>query len=351
MTELDEQADSAIREQAARWLCVLDEPASSEAQATFLAWLRASPRHVEEFLMVSSAAEQFEHFRPTTPLDVKTLVAQASASIVSLPDISSRPQPIEHGGIAQQRRWIVAVAATAVLAATGALWIAIDSTTYSTGIGEQRIIEAQDGSVIHLNTGSRVKLRFSSNARDVQLLDGEAMFKVSRDAARPFRVHVDGSVVQAVGTAFNIKRGPQDATIVVTEGMVRVSASAQGAPPMQATATGAGEKPRDLVRAGEQISIGADGQIGTIDRSDLAQTLAWQQRRLVFRGEPLQEVAAEFNRYNKQPKLQVIGAEAQQKRMMGVFDADDPAALVLFIERLPDLKVERSGERIVILER
>lgn len=64
-----------------------------------------------------------------------------------------------------------------------------------------------DGSIVYLNTRSRVEEQFSRQARNVRLLEGEAMFSVEHDRARPFRMISDDTVIQAIGTQFNVYRG------------------------------------------------------------------------------------------------------------------------------------------------
>ena len=55
------------------------------------------------------------------------------------------------------------------------------------------------------------------------------------------------------------------------------------------------------------------------------------KRQLVFRNHTLQQIATEFNRYNKLPKISVEGEALQTKRYSGVFDADDPESFLDFL--------------------
>ncbi len=78
--------------------------------------------------------------------------------------------------------------------------------TYATGIGEQRSIVLADGSTVDLNSRSKIRIRFSSERRGVELIEGQALFKVAKDHARPFVVDSDGTRVRAVGTQFDVYR-------------------------------------------------------------------------------------------------------------------------------------------------
>ncbi|RPE14238.1 FecR family protein [Chitinophaga lutea] len=66
-------------------------------------------------------------------------------------------------------------------------------------------VELADGTTVHLNSNSTLRFPFSfdSKAREV-FIEGEAYFKVARDAHRPFIVHSGVTVIKVLGTEFNI---------------------------------------------------------------------------------------------------------------------------------------------------
>src|SRR5690606_574839 len=84
--------------------------------------------------------------------------------------------------------------------------------------------------------------------------------------------------------------------------------------------------------AGEEANIGNSGRIVTRKALDIEQAGAWRARRLVFRGEPLESIAAEVNRYNP-GALRIEGDAARSKRIAGTFSADDTEALARFLEQ------------------
>jgi hypothetical protein len=51
----------------------------------------------------------------------------------------------------------------------------------------------------------------------------------------------------------------------------------------------------------------------------------------VFRNDSLADIAEEFNRYNRTLQMRVEGAEASDRRLSGVFDADAPESLLRFL--------------------
>jgi len=86
----------------------------------------------------------------------------------------------------RQLRWAAGIAVIGIV--LGLLWSVNGTQTFTTAIGEQRAVELEDGSIVHLNAHSRLAVDLSTKFRDIQLAEGEALFKVAHDSARPFRV-------------------------------------------------------------------------------------------------------------------------------------------------------------------
>jgi ferric-dicitrate binding protein FerR (iron transport regulator) len=105
------------------------------------------------------------------------------------------------------------------------------------------------------------------------------------------------------------------------------------------------------LRAGDEIRLTPNGRIDKRARVDEITIAAWRQRRLVFRADSLLDIASEFNRYNRVPRLVVEGAATTTPRYTGVFDADDPRSLLVFLRQDPQISIEERGEMLVIRPR
>jgi transmembrane sensor len=272
----------------------------------------------------------------------------------------SQPPPAAY----RHMRWVAGFAALVLTAALG--WWALNSgPTYSTEVGEQRTVRLEDGSVLYLNTDTRARVRFSGKVREVELLNGEALFVVAHDRERPFRVHTDDAVVQAVGTQFNVRTMAGDTRVSVIEGRVKVArheaammtdatrpSEVAGSPAPRSGMPVAGASPRtvEFLAAGEEATIADNGLIVKGEAPDIALTVAWRQRRLVFKAETLEHVVAEINRYSARP-FRIDGEKARQTRLTATFDADNPQSLATFLQQYSDLTVEASGDGFVIHER
>src|SRR3954463_3164112 len=155
---------SSICEDAAYWWALLHEGEGTPADhRDFAKWVARSPERVQAYLEIArlqhglkSAAVRW----PSTPAEV--LIREAKAA----PDDALR-MPGERVAPAAARRrsaptfrWRVAVSlATAVLIAVGSSWFILTSPDeYSTKIGEQRSIRLNDGSLVMLNTASKISV-------------------------------------------------------------------------------------------------------------------------------------------------------------------------------------------------
>jgi transmembrane sensor len=204
--------------------------------------------------------------------------------------------------------------------------------------------------MIHLNTESRVKVKYGKASRDIRLLSGEALFKVERDPSHPFRVYAGRSVIQAVGTQFNVYQHAKGTTVAVLEGIVRITSNIEANPSNATVRENPATEPLKNLTVGQEVEIAAKGTIIT-RRIDVRQAAAWRQHRLVFSNSPLSDIAAEFNRYNRRPQIRIEDAGAAAQRFAATFDADAPESLIQVLQTNPDLSVERSGEAIVVRSR
>lgn len=340
--------------EALAWVARLDRGLNAAEEAAFERWLAAHPRH---------AALLREFDGTWTLLDrVRELPAGGFASAAPAPELV---MPMEPRRTTLPRRGVATLAAAAAVVLGVLGWNAQPSRTPAgtpytavagTQIGELRTLHLPDGSLIRLNTASTVEVGYSTAARAIHLLSGEAHFTVMKDAARPFTVTAGTVTVRAVGTAFNVRVRADAVDVLVTAGHVRLrdetpslpaaaepaGALAPGSPPLPAP-FGTGNPPDYTERAlaaGEAISLPRPGHAaaaGATPRSvsmspvEIERTLAWQERRLEFVAEPLAAMVAEFNRYNR-VKLVIADPALAAERFGGNFRADDPAGFVRVLE-------------------
>lgn len=105
---------------------------------------------------------------------------------------------------------------------------AIEWVEVSVPYGEKQTVTLSDGTVLHLNSGSRLTYpaAFSGNTRTV-FMDGEAYLDVAKDPDHPFIIKSQSIDVKVLGTSFNFKNFAQERTaeLLLMEGSVEASVS------------------------------------------------------------------------------------------------------------------------------
>lgn len=351
-----------IYEEASEWFVRMrDADDAPGVRAEFMEWLRRSPEHVSAYLDIAAVWMEAKgsEVDDDLGLDARIELAKADKSVAEL-------TPRAGAGVARalsHRKWF-ALAASVLLVAVGAsaAWWKLWGSTYSTDLGEQRSIALRDGSTINLNSESQVRVRFDEARRTIELVKGQALFSVAKDAARPFVVQADGTAVRAVGTVFDVYRKQGGAIVTVVEGAVDVQRAprwkAEG-PATEATArsatptSGGTAQPRPArtsapVRlvAGEQLVIGAN-VAPSAKPVNISTATAWTRRELAFEFTPLSEVADEFNRYNER-RLIVEGEWLRSFKISAVFRSTDSGSLVRYLQNMPGVRIREGEDRIVI---
>lgn len=351
--------EKLLARRASRWIEELGE-ATPQTRSAFVAWLKESPANVRNFLLMSMIDQSLEGVDPERSHDVESLLATVDPKIVELPRLPVRPVPENP----RRTRWAVALVAAAACVIGGSViaWFSMNHResawrVFETATGEQRAFELEDGSLIHLNTHSRAAIHFSARAREVRLLDGEALFRVQHDASRPFRVYTNDAVIQAVGTQFNVYERSQGTSVAVIEGRVDIEPAIPGAtlastPRAKPSSTAAqlATSPGRIVHSSEEAEINHQGEVSVRAAPDVTDAVAWQKRRLVFRQQTLEFIAAQFNRYSRK-QIRVEGAAATNRVYTGVFDADDVDSFAQALASDPQLGVQSTAQAIVITAR
>jgi transmembrane sensor len=319
----------------------------------FVAWLKESPRNARDFLLMLSLDRALEEIDPERLGDIEALLGQVDGRVTRLP-----LGPSSHALPAPRRRfWArAAIAASLLVGVAGTVFWSMQEgyREYETATGEQRTFELEDGSIVSLNTHSRIAIRLGRHRREVRLLDGEALFHVHHDANRPFVVLTDDAAVQAVGTQFDVYRRNADTVVSVLEGRVKVTPEAPPSSP--ATGSAQPQEPAHAARTSESLGanqearVSRQGSVSIREVNNVPDTVAWRERRLIFREATLGQIIEEFNRYRTYP-IQLDGNSVSERVYSGVFDADDAESLLQVLARDPALKVDRSELGIVVKAR
>jgi transmembrane sensor len=371
MSRETSRPNQQIFEEASKWFVAFrGEDLDAIARQEFHAWLKRSPEHIRAYIEIAAVyADIPAPAGGRTPLE---LIASARSS----PDINV--VPLSSPGSAFERsqetrsskRWRLAsraIAAVFVFAfVAGGVWLYAQRNTYVTGIGEQRSITLADGSIVELNARSKVHVAFRDRQRDLELLEGQALFRVAKDRNRPFVVHAGATSVRAVGTQFDVYRKSAGTTVTVLEGRVAVHSVA----PSSERASGVMSKPTALDApgggarlpapetaqsdfaqgAGEMFLVAGEQAIVTPTHAQKAKpanvtsAIAWTRHELVFDGTPLSEVVEEFRRHSTH-RLVLDSPELANLRISGQYTSSSPESLLRFLSLQEGVVVTRvDGE-------
>jgi len=302
-------------EVAASLWAVKDRPLSPEDEAALSAWLGGDPRRRGALLRAQAGWLSLSRAKALGPSHGWQGVPVGSIS---------RRKMLAGGGIA-----------AGLMAACGAgLFVALRGEETTTGTGEIRRLPMSDGSIAAINTQSTIRVAMTEKQRTVELVAGEVWFKVAKNPDRPFVVAAGDARVQAVGTAFSVRRRDNGADVLVTEGTVK------------AWLDGAG-RPAVVLKAGDRTFIGAaevaiDHAPEVIDNA-----LAWREGKIALAGKTLSDVAADYNRYNR-TQIVIEDAELGGERLFGRFSTDDPEGFSDAVAQAFDAEVTRTDTTIYI---
>ncbi len=206
------------------------------------------------------------------------------------------------------------------------------AVTFETTVGELKDVKLRDGSQITLGGGTKLAVDLSARTRSVELIRGEAWFRVAHNPNWPFTVDAGDGAITAVGTAFLVTRDSDLVVVTVTEGAISVRA-----PPLVNSAsvrrrqTESPTTPSPIrVTRGEEVSYHDNGTMTSVIAADTHAATAWTQGRLIFDNQPLRYVIEGVNRYSARHVF--VTPSAGRLRFSGVILLGEFAE---WLQRLP----------------
>lgn len=318
---MDEQMDARIQEEALDWAIRMHGPEVHAAMhAEFAEWIARGEAHAKAWAKI----EKTWTLMNSAPPRHQDEWASAPRTR-SVPQRSTRPLRILSLTAASAACLALLVAAPAIQ-----MWMQAD---YNTGKGEIRQVKLDDGSILHLDSDSAVKIDYQGARRAVTLLSGQAFFDVVSDKKRPFVVHAGDVDVRVLGTAFDVGLDTTAVDVSVERGAVRVKR--------------AGSAPLDL-RPGDRVRVDQfDAQTirSVVSPGRIA---AWRNGQIVVDGATVAEVVSELRRYHRGVIL-LRNEQLGRKRVTGAYDLRNPEAALLAIVHPYGGKVGTLGGYLMIV--
>lgn len=206
--------------------------------------------------------------------------------------------------------------------------------TVSTPAGGQYQVVLPDGTRAWLNASSSITfpVAFNNKERTV-LLKGEAYFEVARDTSRTFRISVNDTKIEVLGTRFNVMAYNDEHVMKVTlvEGSVQLAA-----------ATG-----RYMLKPGQQASLQPNNTVA-LASVNTDEAIAWKNGLFRFRNADIQTIMRQVARwYNIEVSYE--GA-LPYKTFTGVVSRNEKiSALLQFLELTGAVHFAVEGNKVTVM--
>jgi transmembrane sensor len=343
---------------------VIRNEVGPEEREFFEKWLEQSDENKEEFSSILLLWDKFQYSHlPSPPLQqeqwekIEAIITDADHTCpdlvaLSFPDYTRHSPKRSHSRRAPDLSWLYRIAAVLVLSLS--LFILNNSIqkksapeiieekrsspsikyyTLSTSRGEKATLTLSDGSVIQLNSQSRLIYPnyLGTDSREVEF-EGEGYFMIKPDKSRPFRVKCGNTVTEVTGTEFNILNRDNRISITVVEGSVKTFSS---------------KSPEGVaVVEGEMVVLKPTGSFSNPVKVNLKHRLAWRDNRISFSKTPLSKAAAELERCFSNIEIVILTDSIKQKTITGTFETNSLDDILSLFSLTLDIKVNRVGKQI-----
>jgi len=358
--------NSDIISEACAWIAQIETGSLTPADVHALKeWMQRSPRHTQEIKRLARLSAELNVLS-----DLQPALGEAAEYY--------RPVRRHSGGwwcTFLRSRYLGTMASVLLIAMfflSRGLFLSQTPTHIETSVGGYLEQTLADGSVVQLNTDTRIDIDYDDNQRQIFLRQGEAFFQVAHNPDRPFMVHVNDKTIRAVGTAFAIRlngaqNDNQEIMVTVTEGAVqlqtqvpsKVSKEQAGAgddggkmKPLVANADKEAPVVHAVLRAGQRLILPAmeiAPKIDSINQDEIRQSLSWRDGFFEFSETPLEEVIQEFDRYTD-INIEIADPALRMRKFTGIFPIGDLDTLVETLQTAYGIEVTYEDAMTVRME-
>jgi ferric-dicitrate binding protein FerR (iron transport regulator) len=215
-----------------------------------------------------------------------------------------------------------------------------ETRTVVTRAGQRDTVNLPDGSQAILAPGTELRYAIAPTAGVRELrLNGQAIFSVRHDSARPFRVRTPRAVIEDLGTTFAVREYSADAAVrvAVRTGAVTLHVIAA---PRTSTVT---------LHQGESARVDSGGAVVRLAGSD-SSDWAWSTGRLVFDNAPLPDVLAELHRWYD-VDFQIEDSTLLNQHFTGAFEAATLSQVLDILGPIAHARLEQRGRVVIVTSR
>lgn len=347
----DQEFSSDIDEVASYWVVRLAaSDCTPRDRYTFDCWRREDPAHEAAYQKIKQGNAYLNRFKDEQAFRQRIERARSRTR----PSLWRRPH-------AQRMAALAACVVAAVVIGFNVEWRGTDQRAtvatvsapeyYETRVGERSTVTLSDGSIVTINTDSRIDVLYTLAKREIRLVKGQGFFEVAKDLTRPFTVIAGDKRIVAFGTAFDVRFDAEnEIQVTLIEGRVKVEDIVLEANENDTQAIGLPASVGAIeLNPGERL-IARVNLVSEVIRTDGVEETSWRQGQLIFRQRALAEVVAEMNRYSNQQLVLDDDRRVYALEVSGIFNnGGPPSAFVDALEAMHPLKAERSANNELVL--
>lgn len=199
-------------------------------------------------------------------------------------------------------------------------------------------INLPDGSSIILDAMSVANIMYYKNKRVINLKEGKAFFKVSKNVNRPFIVNTQKIRVKVLGTSFEVNNENKQVNVEVRDGIVSV------------------QKYNDIfseeitkLTKGKKISVDKLTNSFILSDVDTKSISSWKNGILTFQDNSLQYAIKEFKKY-KNINV-VLHKNIEELTITGSFTLSDFDKFIYAISQIHSLQIRENTQGIFLFKR
>lgn len=344
---------------AADWLLQSRQPDFSPAQAQALAdWLNAAPEHraaYNNLATMMQALRQIPRKHLESPPQAQRHPDRRNGQKTRMRRLRQRFLPATRPWQPASRPVFACMAFSFLLTATaGYIWHQYEypqfQASYATAVGEQERIVLPDGSIIVLDSATRLTATTYARHRKIVLENGQAWFEVAPDPSRPFTVQTPILQATVLGTQFAVRYSttgvaPGQAGVAVASGKVAVARTRAWWPDWPW-----------INPAGAPLTTGMRASLAPGQNSFAFSRIApesianWRHGRITFEDTPLSQAIEEFQRYAP-VQVTVASTAASALRIGGSFNSKDFDNFAHLLPRMLPVQLKQTEHGLEIHSR
>ena len=198
-----------------------------------------------------------------------------------------------------------------------------------------------DQTIIDLDVNSKINVVYYKNRRTVDLIEGKALFWVHKNTSKPFIIKANKTLIEVLGTAFEVVKSKDTTQINVIEGLVRVNYLYNHK----------GDKKSIIqLKKAQTITLSNFGKVSDYKEIEVNDIANWKDNMIKFDKTTLKEAVSSLERYMNE-KVEFENYEISQLKISGKFSILHHESFFEAVELIYPIKREKVGNIIKIVKK